>query len=356
MKTIHIPILAAALAAAFPTSAQETEISPYRVTHPAERVTCFNPGLETWPITTCVIETDAGLIVIDTGLSPSMAERTRSRIISELKRDDFRWVINTHAHFDHTGGNQVFSEALIIGHENVLDAMRSFYDGREAWIERRHGYLDRQRKAAAGAEPDSAEALALEETLQFDLELINDLGKGYRPMPPAIAFPDHLGLTAGDLDLKLVWMGQAHSNSDILIHVPELGVLFTGDLFDAATLGPTFYSRPVDVDRWLTALDAVLDDDLKVIIGGHGRVFSPSWLAAQRTYLGDVERAVHEAGAAGGDLSEPRKHIPFDERFAGIAELIDAPVEDLEARHAEIVEEFARVDQISAAQESDSSG
>ncbi len=353
MKSMLVPALMIVLAAAPTARGQGVPDSPYRVTHPADRVACFNPGLETWPITTCVIETDAGLVVIDTGLSPTMAARTRARIVAELERDDFRWVINTHSHFDHTSGNQVFSDALIIGHENVPDAMRSFFDGRKAWIERRHRYLDRQRDAAAGAEPDSAETQALEETLQFDLELIDDLGKGYRPTPPAVTFSDRLNLTAGDLELSLVWMGRAHTNSDVLIHVPDLGVLFTGDLFDAATLGPTFYSRPVDVGRWLVALDAVQDDDLDIVVGGHGRLFSPQWVAAQRRYLGEVQRAVHEAGMSGASPAELGDLIPLDELVTDIAEMIDAPTEDLAARHVEILEEFWRVDQISAADETD---
>lgn len=355
MKSMLVPALMIALVAASTALGQEVPDSSYRVTHPADRVTCFNPGLETWPITTCVIETDAGLVVIDTGLSPTMAARTRARIVAELERDDFRWVINTHSHFDHTSGNQVFSDALIIGHENVPAAMRSFYNGREAWIERRRGYLDRQRNAAAGAEPDSAEARALEETLQFDLELIDDLGGVYRPTPPVVTFSDRLNLTAGDLELSLVWMGRAHTSSDVLIHVPSLGVLFTGDLFDVATLGPTFYSRPVDADRWLQALDAVQDDNLAVVVGGHGRLFSPQWLAAQRRYLGEVHRAVHEARMSGAGPTELRDRIPFDKRFAGIAEMIDAPAQDLAVRHAEITEEFWRVDQTPTATEADPS-
>jgi len=343
MKSMLVPTFVIAIAVATAAGGQEVPGFPYRVAKPADRVTCFNPGLETWPITTCVIETNAGLVVIDTGLSPTMARRTRARIVSELERDDFRWVINTHSHFDHTSGNQVFSDAVIIGHENVPDAMRSFVDGQEAWIERRHHYLDRQRDAASGAEEGSPEALALEETLRFDLELIDDLGDIYRLTPPSVTFSDRLNLMAGDLEIRMVWMGRAHTSSDLLIHVPKLGVLFTGDLFEEATLGPSFYSRPVDVDRWLAALDTVQDAHLDVIIGGHGRLFTPRWLSVQREYLRQVRLGVRAAGMEGNDVATVKARVPFDERFDEIAGMLDASPDDLAARHVEIVEEYWRI-------------
>ena len=68
---------------AVPTPTHADDPPPYRITHPADRVTCFSPGLETSPITTCAITTTAGLVIIDTGLSPSMAGRTRTRLTDE---------------------------------------------------------------------------------------------------------------------------------------------------------------------------------------------------------------------------------------------------------------------------------
>ena len=60
-----------------------------------------------------------GLIMIDTGIAPSRTAEYRKIIEREFGRSDFIYVINTHFHFDHTSGNQVFRDAVIIGHEST---------------------------------------------------------------------------------------------------------------------------------------------------------------------------------------------------------------------------------------------
>ncbi len=353
MVLVLVPAILMFVATAFPAFGQEDDEAPYRITRPAHRVTCFSPGLETSPVTTCVVDTGAGLLVVDTGLSPSMAQRTRLRIASEMGRDDIRWVINTHSHFDHSGGNQVYADALIIGHQNTPAAMQAFYDGREAWIERRYQWLDRQQAAASGAPTDFRDAVALEERLHFNHELINDLRDNYRSTPPTITFADRLGLWAGDLEVRLLYFGRAHTDTDIFIVIPELGVVFTGDLFHDEVLGTSSFSQPLDVDRWLAVLDAVLAKDAGVdaFIGGHGLLFAPQWIAAQRQYLGEVWHAVGAAKAENTGFAEFTDELPFDERFSFIEKELDRPASELEDQHENVLEKLWRVGQLSVADE-----
>ena len=341
------------LATTFPGAAQELDTPPYRVTHPAERITCFCPGLHASPITSCAIETDAGLVLIDTGLSPSMGERTRARVTSHFGRDDIRWVINTHSHFDHSGGNQAFADALIVGHENAPAEMQAFFDGREAFIDRRHQRQARQEAAAARAEAGSDEALSLEESLRFDSEFIEDLQDGYSITPPTITFSDRLGLQAGDLDLELLHFGRAHTGSDILTLVPSLKAGFTGDLFHEDNLGVTAYATPFEVDRWLEVLDLALSEeaDVETFIGGHGLIFTPEWIGAQRRYLGEVWSAVSEAKATDTPLDDFTEALVFDDRFAYVVEQINVDTAELENQHARNLQNLWRIGQLSAAAE-----
>lgn len=332
---------------ALPSFGQPTGDSPYRISRPADGIVCFNPGMEAIPNTTCVIETDAGLMVVDTGLSPSMAERTRDRIVAELGRDDIRWVANTHSHFDHSSGNQVYSDATIIGHDNTPAAMRAFYDGREAWIERRFGWLARQEAGAAGASAGSPQAVALEERLRFNGELINDLRTGYVPTPPVLTFSDRITVNAGDLVIELLYFGRAHTDTDILVYVPSSKTLFTGDLFQNGELGVSTYAGNLEPDRWLTALDFVVAEERGVdtVIGGHGLLFTPKWIAAQRRYLAEVWRKVGEAKAAGQSLSDLSDDLPFDDRFRYIADQFEVPSNDLVDQHTRVLQSLWRVDQ-----------
>jgi glyoxylase-like metal-dependent hydrolase (beta-lactamase superfamily II) len=65
---------------------------------------------------TIVVASEKGLIIIDTNWSQYFAKKIKETVKREMGRDDYAYVINTHGHGDHTGGNQMFPTAEIIGH------------------------------------------------------------------------------------------------------------------------------------------------------------------------------------------------------------------------------------------------
>jgi glyoxylase-like metal-dependent hydrolase (beta-lactamase superfamily II) len=80
----------------------------------------------------------------------------------------------------------------------------------------------------------------------------------------------------GNTTFELIYFGKSHSASDILIYVPEIGALFTGDLFSR-------YGRPgfggtytTDKKRWLNAHSWILKrtDSIETIIDGHGQILT----------------------------------------------------------------------------------
>ena len=66
------------------------------------------------------IATQKGIVVIDAGITSSLTAKYRKIMEQEFGRNDFAYLINTHGHHDHTGGNRVFKDAKITGHENCL--------------------------------------------------------------------------------------------------------------------------------------------------------------------------------------------------------------------------------------------
>ena len=70
------------------------------------------------------IATRKGIVVIDTTNLPQLDEAFRKVIARELGRDDFRFLINTHGHGDHTNGNGVYADCQIIAEEQVPEMMR----------------------------------------------------------------------------------------------------------------------------------------------------------------------------------------------------------------------------------------
>jgi len=64
-------------------------------------------------VSVCVVRGSDGLAVVDTRSSPQQADEIR-KDLRELGRSPVRWVVNTHAHFDHCFGNQRFGPASVV--------------------------------------------------------------------------------------------------------------------------------------------------------------------------------------------------------------------------------------------------
>ena len=79
-------------------------------------------------ISIVVVEGDDGVLWSTRGPSPARARRCAIDVRERFDRP-VRWVVNTHAHFDHTFGNQVFgpgtaTDASIHGHANIARPFR----------------------------------------------------------------------------------------------------------------------------------------------------------------------------------------------------------------------------------------
>ena len=221
-----------------------------------------------------VVATDEGLVIIDTGLSPSTVRRQRDLVERELNRNDFRYLINTHMHNDHAFANQVFPEATVVSHANGVAALQREVDLMPDLIQRLRSSRERYAEWATETSPDSAEGVrAREGVAAFDVG-IADLEAGIEPRFPTLTFQDHQTLTLGDLRFELFDFTGFHSDSDILILIPEERMLFTGDVFWGGNL-PLLDETTVQeferlMENWRTILET--SPDLETIVPGHSDV------------------------------------------------------------------------------------
>ena len=87
--------------------------------------------------------------------------------------------------------------------------------------------------------------------------------------------------------MRLIQVGPAHTPGDTLVHVPDARLLYAGDiLFVGGT--PIAWAGPID--RWIAALDRILDMDVVTILPGHGPISGKDEVSAMREYLVFVER------------------------------------------------------------------
>jgi cyclase len=105
---------------------------------------------------------------------------------------------------------------------------------------------------------------------------------GIEPVPPTTTFDGHLDLQVGDRAVQLLELGPAHTRGDVVVHVPDADVLFTGDLvFHGGH--PIVWAGPVA--HWIAACDRMLALGAATVVPGHGPLSDRSCIEDQRGYF-----------------------------------------------------------------------
>jgi len=277
---------------------------------------------------TVAIATDDGLVVIDTTGDPQVDAQLRRVIARELGRDDFKYLINTHQHGDHTGGNCVYGDCTIVGHELVAAGMAGQAGDRQRvleWGAQRIGELEQQLAALP------ADSAATRARLQEELviaRLSQEAQASAAPAcPPTKTFSDRLTLTVGATAFELSYIGGMHSASDIAVFVPGRGLLLTGDtmadtwLTDTPGCLASFTARTGirhDFPRLLANWDALLarKGEIRQFVTGHWNgELSLAGCEARVDYVRTLWDAVNRAAADGAELEPVLRENALATRF-----------------------------------------
>jgi len=328
----------------------EDEI-PIEVVRLSDRVIVLKEDVMSNNIT--AIASKKGLVVVDNSGFPSTARKMRGIIEKEFNRTDFAYVINTHFHWDHAWGNQAFPEATIIGHMDcpvLMDGDREYVVTRVQYMRQR---LEEQKNKLAQAAPDSKEADQMRRSMKQIERDIQDHSEGFVITPPQIIFNDRMALNLGDMTLKMYFFGRAHSGTDIFIHIPEEGILLTGDIFLDRRWLPLFAGQAeLDIPKWIEVLSAVLDgkDRLTRVIPGHLDLWTPEKLDLWRDYIVDLWSGLQKAKAEGLAFEDAVARLPLGEKYLYLRENghSDARIQEfhrgnLEAFWSQLAESAARL-------------
>jgi glyoxylase-like metal-dependent hydrolase (beta-lactamase superfamily II) len=260
------------------------------------------------------IATKKGIVVIDTTDIPRLDQAFRKVFARELGRDDFKYVINTHGHADHTNGNGVYADCQIIAHESVADMMRENFGNHSRGLTWARQAIEEQKARIASGKLDEKQKAAAAEQM-----VINALDVEFLTSPPAPTFPgktfrERMVLDCGDVTLELYQAGGTHTQSDIFILVPQKGLLFTGDTMADKWLSESpgclalfgFHSGqaadyPVLLKNWQALIER--KDEIKRYIPGHWNgELSYEGFKARFEYAKAMLAGVEAMAKANGDL------------------------------------------------------
>ncbi len=228
---------------------------------------------------------DDGVVLIDDEFAPLVPKIQAA--LRGITAKPVRFVLNTHYHGDHTGGNEPMarSGATVIAHENV------------------------RRRLVAGTE-------------------IKKMGKtppAAKDALPIITFDERLTVHLNGEDIRAIHVPAGHTDGDSVIYFPRANVVHMGD--DFVTYGFPFVDLAAggSVKGMIAALESViaqLPADVKVI-PGHGKV---STLDDVRRYLAvvrDSRAAVEKALAAGQTLEQMKAKGVLDPWKASSGAFVD---------------------------------
>ncbi|MXO85305.1 MBL fold metallo-hydrolase [Altererythrobacter aurantiacus] len=213
-----------------------------------------------------------GTILVDDQFAPLTAKIEAA--ITELGAKPVQYLINTHWHGDHTGGNENFAKkgAQIFAHHNV------------------------RSRLASGSQPE-----------------------GNTPPAPAAALPVVTygqGITMhvnGDT-VDVMFVGGGHTNGDSIVRWREDNVVHMGDLYFNIPGFPYMdISSGGSVLDAMNSLDVILPmlDEETVVIPGHGTVSTKAELTAYRAQLGAMVDRVRELYEQGMTLEEAQAASPL---------------------------------------------
>jgi len=193
--------------------------------------------------TTCLI-TNEGVILVDDKF-PQDADN----IVAEVKKlsaQPIKYVISTHHHGDHTGGNPRLQQL-------------------------------------------GAQVISTEEARQNMID-------GKQPGLPAVTFEHHASLWLGGKDVEMYHFGRAHTNGDAVVLFPAQRVLAAGDMFTYGDDVPELidYAGGGSGKEWTSTLDSALKLNFDRVVPGHGNVTTRQEMQKYRQSTLNLRNSVHE--------------------------------------------------------------
>jgi glyoxylase-like metal-dependent hydrolase (beta-lactamase superfamily II) len=298
------------------TVAAEDDAPLFDVQRISDRVLVFKE-MTPWESNHVVIVGSEGLVLVDPGHTALMGRLIRQAVAAELGRDRFAYVIDTHGHWGHTWGNVAFPEAVVIGHQQAsrtIEADRVNLERRAEFFVRQLEEVQ-QRLAELDATSDEARQAIIER--DHLVRITRGLGEsGFAVEPPGLTFSDRLDLDLGDVNLEMVFLGRAHSQSDIAIMIPEEKVLLMGCFFLERGPLPIFGTQTVlDPDRWIEVFGAFLEDEeaIEHVVLGQHTVWPRERLVEMGDYMAALWTEVTALEAEGVDFETAMDRLPVPE-------------------------------------------
>ena len=244
-----------------------------------------------WSNAGLIADGDESLIVdtlFDEDLTLEMLDSMKSAEPKGMK--NIRALINSHSNGDHCNGNNCVDTEEVISSEATLEEM---------------SHESPEMMAALLKQAPEMGTLG-----KYFLECFGSFNfEGVTKRLPNTTFTGQTQRQVGDKIVELIEVGPAHTNGDVLVHVPTDKVVFTGDILFIEG-HPILWAGPVK--NWINACDRIISMEVDFVVPGHGPVTDNRGVKAVRDYLAYIDTESRKRFESGMSALEAAKEIDLD--------------------------------------------
>jgi glyoxylase-like metal-dependent hydrolase (beta-lactamase superfamily II) len=245
-----------------------------------------------------IIEGDRDVLVVDSHVTPGGAWALREEL-KAVTAKPIRYVVNSHFHFDHSHGNQIYGpEVEIIGHqfarEQIVAGKSIDSPAHDFFVGGVPNTIAMLEKRLASAPDDKAKAEA-ERQLAIQRNHLEGT-KAVKPTPPTMTLTQSMTLHRGGREIRLLHLGRGHTAGDVIVYLPKERIIATGDFLVEGTsyMGDAYFTD------WIETVDVLKQLDFETVLPGHGNAFKGKakldhWQAYVRDFWTQAQ-AFHKKG------------------------------------------------------------
>lgn len=257
--------------------------------------------------------TDAGVIVVD-----DQYENIAQGIVDQIRSitdKPIRYLVNTHYHGDHTGGNPVFIKlAEIIAHDTVRPRLLEYPETVKRIFPEKIKAIEAEM--AAIKDPNDPWRLALDKDLGL-AKFFLDAASAFKletAAPPGLTYEGHVKIWLGGQEVQIFHVAPGHTDGDSIVFFKDQKVLHMGDLFFNGMYPFIDSLGGGSAKGYIENIDyaiAHVPPDTRVI-AGHGPVGDIPALKRARDFLADLRAEVEKAVKAGMSRADAVRAIRME--------------------------------------------
>lgn len=235
-----------------------------------------------------IIDNGAETLIFDTFLSPKVAAELLS-VVEQLELSPIKYVVNSHSHNDHIRGNQLFAKDVqIISTKITADLIKEWepQDIKEEkeWAPKRFNYYDSLQNAFQG-DKDARDYKVIQMWRPY-YEVLSNSYQEVITRLPNVFVDNELIIEGPDRNIHLISKGAGHTDSDLILYLPEDKIVFTGDLVfnDMHPYMP--HGNPEGWKNWVDFMEGL---NIELVVPGHGEIGVKTEISEMRSYINVIE-------------------------------------------------------------------